>query len=43
MQSADYVALLEAVKDEIAASRVRAARAVNAELISTYWRVGALI
>jgi len=43
VQSADYVALLEAVKDEIAASRVRAARAVNAELISMYWRIGALI
>jgi len=39
----DYVALLEAVKDEIAVSRVRAARAVNAELISLYWRIGALI
>jgi len=39
----DYIALLEAVKDEIAASRVRAARAVNAELISMYWRIGALI
>lgn len=43
VQAADYVALLEAVKDEIAASRVRAARAVNAELISMYWRIGALI
>jgi predicted nuclease of restriction endonuclease-like (RecB) superfamily len=43
VQSADYVALLEAVKDEIAASRVRAARAVNAEMISMYWRIGALI
>jgi len=43
VQAADYVALLEAVKGEIAASRVRAARAVNAELISMYWRIGALI
>jgi len=39
----DYVALLEAVKEEIAASRVRAARAVNAELIGMYRRIGALI
>jgi len=43
VKAADYVELLEAVKDEIAASRVRAARAVNAELISMYWRIGALI
>ncbi len=43
VQAADYVALLEAVKAEIAGSRVRAARAVNAEMIGMYWRIGALI
>jgi len=43
VQTADYVALLEAVKAEVAGSRVRAARAVNAELIGMYWRIGDLI
>ncbi len=43
VQTADYVALLEAVKAEIAGSRVRAARAVNAELIGMYRRIGTLI
>jgi DUF1016 N-terminal domain len=43
VQGADYVALLEAVKAEIAGSRVRAARAVNAEMIGMYWRIGVLI
>ncbi len=43
VQAADYMALLEAVKVESGGSRIRAARAVNAELISMYWRIGALI
>ncbi len=34
VQAADYVVLLEAFKDKIGGSRVRAAWAVNAELIS---------
>jgi len=43
VQAADYVALLEAVMAEIGGSRVRAAQAVNAELISMHRRIGALI
>jgi DUF1016 N-terminal domain len=35
--------MLESVKREIAGSRVRAARAVNTELIGMYWRIGGLI
>ncbi len=43
VQAADYVALLEVVMAEIGGSRVRAAQAVNAELIGMYRRIGALI
>ncbi len=43
MQLGNYGVLLESVKREIAGSRVRAARAVNTELIGMYWRIGDLI
>ena len=38
-----YVDLLEHVKTEVRTARVRAARAVNIELVQAYWRVGKLI
>ena len=37
---AGYGDLLAAVKAEVAAARVRAARAVNTELIGLYWAIG---
>lgn len=43
MEPAGYGPLLDAVKQEIADARVRAARAVNTELIGMYWRIGVLI
>jgi hypothetical protein len=42
VEPGDYGVLLESVKREIAGSRVRAARAVNTELIGMYWRIGGL-
>lgn len=39
----DYVKLLEEVRAEVRAARVRAARAVNSELTGTYWRIGRMI
>jgi len=43
VQPSVYAPLLEAVKQEIASSRVRAARVVNTELIGMHWRIGRLI
>lgn len=43
VEPGDYGVLLESIKREIAGSRVRAARAVNTELIGMYWRIGGLI
>ena len=40
---AGYADLLEQVKGEVAAARVRAARVVNTELVVLYWRIGTLI
>src|ERR1035437_5560474 len=42
VEPGDYGVLLEPIKREIAGSRVRAARAVNTELIGMYWRIGGL-
>ena len=36
-----YGPLLDAVKKEIAGARLRAARAINTELIEMYWRIDA--
>ena len=36
----DYPQLLERLKREIGAARMRAALAVNEELIRLYWRIG---
>ena len=38
-----YADLLELVKAEVQAARVRAARVVNTELVVLYWRIGRLI
>jgi predicted nuclease of restriction endonuclease-like (RecB) superfamily len=38
-----YAELLEALKADIRASRVRAAAAANRELLALYWRIGAAI
>ncbi len=38
-----YGPLLDAVKKEIASARLRAARAINTELIEMYWRIGRLV
>ncbi len=40
---AGYGALLAQVKAEVAAARVRATRAANAELLALNWRIGRLI
>ncbi len=40
---AGYARLLEEIRAEGRAARVRAARAVNAELTGTYWRIGRMI
>jgi len=40
---AGYVALLEELKAQIGAARVRAALAINRELIVLYWRIGRAI
>jgi predicted nuclease of restriction endonuclease-like (RecB) superfamily len=37
---ADYAALLAELKDRIAGARLKAALAVNSELILLYWRIG---
>ncbi len=39
----DYVSTLESIKKQIRESRVKAALAVNSELIRLYWKVGNLI
>ena len=38
-----YGELLEQVKSEVQAARVRAARVVNVEVIDLYWRIGRLL
>lgn len=38
-----YTALLEEIRREVRASRVKAAKAVNTELIAMYWRIGKMI
>jgi hypothetical protein len=38
-----YGPLLDAVKQGIAGARLRAARAVTADLIEMYWRIGRLV
>ncbi|MDB5263348.1 MAG: hypothetical protein JWQ14_2631 [Adhaeribacter sp.] len=40
---AGYINILEQLKLEIRTARVRATRAVNAELLQLYWRVGNII
>lgn len=40
---ASYAELLEEVRRQVREARVRAARAVNAELIAAYWRIGHMI
>jgi len=40
---ASYAELLDEVRRQVRAARVRAARAVNAELIAAYWRIGHMI
>jgi predicted nuclease of restriction endonuclease-like (RecB) superfamily len=37
---ADYLTVLEAIKDDVRASRHRAVRVVNTELLALYWRIG---
>lgn len=43
MLPAGYGELVEQVKAEVRAARVRAARVVNVELIDLYWRIGRLL
>ncbi len=43
IEPAGYRPLLESVKQEIAGARLRAARAVNTELIEMYWRIGRIV
>ena len=38
--SAEYRELLDSIKQTIAAGRLRAALAVNAVLVETYWKIG---
>lgn len=40
---ASYADLLSAIRKELQESRVKAARAVNNELVALYWRIGAMI
>ncbi len=41
--SPEYGELLNQVKAELRVARVRAARTVNAELVSVYWRIGRMV
>jgi predicted nuclease of restriction endonuclease-like (RecB) superfamily len=36
----DYLSVLETIKDDVRASRHRAVRVVNSELLALYWRIG---
>ncbi len=40
---AGYAELLNEVRRQVRAARIRAARAVNTELIAAYWRIGHMI
>lgn len=40
---ASYADLLSAIRKELQGSRVKAARAVNTELVALYWRIGTMI
>jgi len=40
---ADYIDILEQLKQEIRTARLRATLAVNQELLDLYWRVGTII
>jgi predicted nuclease of restriction endonuclease-like (RecB) superfamily len=40
---AGYVELLAEIRTEVRSARLRAARAVNSELIGAYWRIGRMI
>jgi predicted nuclease of restriction endonuclease-like (RecB) superfamily len=40
INSSDYVALLNSIKQDIQTSRIKAHLAVNKELIMLYWRIG---
>jgi predicted nuclease of restriction endonuclease-like (RecB) superfamily len=39
----DYISFLKTVRSEIQSARIRAARTVNKELISLYWKIGEII
>ncbi|MEE4355863.1 MAG: PDDEXK nuclease domain-containing protein [Desulfococcaceae bacterium] len=39
----DYISFLKTVKSEIQSARIRAAKTVNRELISLYWKIGEMI
>lgn len=41
--AAGYSQLLAQIKAEVLASRARAARAINTEVIELYWRIGKLL
>jgi predicted nuclease of restriction endonuclease-like (RecB) superfamily len=41
--NASYVELLDEIRKEVQAARVRAARSINAELTTAYWRIGRMI
>lgn len=43
IQNTDYASFLASVKKEIQTSRIKAARAVNRELIALYWKIGEMI
>ena len=40
---ADYLTVLEAIKDDVRTARRRALRVVNTELLELYWRIGRTI
>ena len=42
-QNDDYIGFLKTVKSEILSARIRAAKTVNRELISLYWKIGEMI